>query len=320
MPNPIHHIVMAGSFEPIAVHKAQTIGRVTELGERDEAGLAAHIRDADALLVRTHARVTRKLLECAPRLRVIGRAGTGLDNIDLPAAQERGIIVVYTPAAATEAVADLTVGMMISLIRRLHTADQLTRSGRFDEAREQSVGSELSTLTLGIVGMGRIGQALGRRCQLGFNMTVLFNDIVDVGPLGFTATPVEKDRLYAQSDVISLHVPLTDLTRRMIGADDLARFKPGAILINTSRGAVVDSEALARALTCGALGGAALDVFDPEPLPSGHPLLGAPHTLLTPHIGARTPGSLSSMNSVIDDVISVLEGRPPRFPATPDDV
>lgn len=309
------HIMFAGAFDASAVDEARSKGRVTVLDSYDQDALVQSMGDVDALLVRTDARVTRRVLENAPRLRVIGRGGTGLDNIDLQAARERGISVVYTPAAATDAVADLTVGMMIALLRQVTLVDGLVRAGRFDEARAQNIGAELSTLTLGIVGMGRIGKAVGRRCRLGFGMTVLYNDIVEPGPLTFEATSASKEELFARCDVVSLHVPLTRETRGMISADALALFKHTAILINTARGAVVDDVALAGALRSAALGGAALDVFDPEPLPPDHPLLSAPHTVLTPHIGARTVGSLSRMNDVVHDVLAVLEGRAPRYPA-----
>jgi phosphoglycerate dehydrogenase-like enzyme len=146
-------------------------------------------------------------------------------------------------------------------------------------------------------------------------MPVLYNDIVEIGLLDFVAAPVEKERLYREADVVSLHVPLTDLTQHMIDETALSHFKPGSVLINTSRGAVVDSDALAGALRAGTLGGAALDVVDPEPLHSDHPLMTAPNTVFTPHIGARTHRSLARMCAVVDDVIDVLQGKTPRFPA-----
>ncbi len=246
---------------------------------------------------------------------MIGRGGSGLENIDVVTARRRGISVVYTPAAATDAVADLTVGLMISLLRNITTSDVMVRSGLFAAAREKSIGFELAELVLGIVGLGRIGKAVARRCRQGFGMTILYNDIVQPGPLDFVATPAKKEQLYRQADVVSLHVPLTDQTRHLIGDAALAQFKKGAILINTARGAVVDGNALARGLAAGKPAGAALDVFDPEPLPADHPLMAAPNTLFTPHIGARTHSSLARMNAVIEDVIKVLQGKPPRFRA-----
>lgn len=315
MSNDALHIVFAGDFDASVVEKARKLARVTVLESCEEPVLSDAVRDADALLVRTRARVTRTVIENAPRLRVIGRAGVGLDNIDIATARQRGVLVVHTPAAATEAVADLTVGMMISLLRSIHQNDGLVRSDRFTEARQGSVGLELSELTIGIVGLGRIGKAVAKRCRNGFGMNVLYRDIIDPGPVDIEVTSAPLQRLFAESDIVSLHVPLTDETRTMIDASVMSLFKPGAMLINTARGAVVDGVALSRALIDGVLGGAALDVFDPEPLPSDHPLLAAPNTLFTAHIGARTHASLARMNEVVDDVIGVLAGNPPRQPA-----
>jgi len=309
------HIVFAEKFDDDAVLRMQPFGRVTILDSCDEATLQAVLPDCDALLVRTYTRITRALLERASRLRVIGRGGVGLENIDVEAARDLGIAVVYTPAAATDAVADLTVGLLIALLRDLRGADASVRDGHFYEARGQACSRDLSELTLGIVGMGRIGRAVAQRCRHGFGMSLLYNDIVRPGWLAFTATRVEKEELYERSDVVSLHVPLTDKTNHLICDASLARFKPGSLLINTSRGAVVDGDALARALHSRKLGGAALDVYEPEPLPPDHALLQAPNTLFTPHIAARTHAGLRRMNDVVDDVIRVLENKPPLYPA-----
>ena len=308
------HIVFAEEFDSDVVDRARAVGRVTQLDVCDEAALLAAIGDCDALLVRSSARVSRRVIERASRLRVIGRAGVGLDNIDLEAARKREVAVVYTPFAATDAVADLTIGLMIDVVRKITLGDTMVRSGEFDTARQRCIGPELGALTVGIIGLGRIGKAVARRCHGGFGMTVLYDDIIDVKPTDFAATPVEKPELLGRADIVSLHVPLTDQTRGLIDASALARFKRGSILINTSRGAVVDGVAVAGALQGGALGGAALDVFDPEPLPPDHPLMTAPNTIFTPHIGARAPGALARMNAVVDDVLDVLRGKPPRYP------
>ncbi len=311
--DPSLHIVFAEKFDEAAVERMRSVGRVTLLDACDEAALTEAVRDCDGLLVRSCAPVTRAVLEQARRLRVIGRGGAGIENIDVDAARERGITVVHTPEAATDAVADLTVGLMISLLRHIATGDSMIHGGQFAAARMGSVGHELRDLTLGIVGLGRIGKAVARRCRHGFGMSILYNDIVRPGLVDFVATPVEKEELYRRADVVSLHVPLTDDTHHLINDAALSKFKDGAILINTSRGAVVDGSALARALSSGALGGAALDVFDPEPLPADHPLMTAPNTLFTPHIGARTRRGLARMNAVVEDVIGVLQGKPPRY-------
>ena len=291
------------------------VGRVTLLDACDEAGLMQAVVDCDALLVRTRARVSRKVIERAAHLKVIGRGGVGLENIDVEACRARGVAVVYTPEAATEAVADLTLGLIISLERRVSWCDTMVRGGHFQKARNEVRARELSELTIGIIGMGRIGRAVARRCRRGFGMGVLFNDIVGPGWLDFAATPVSKDELYERSDIVSLHVPLTEETRGLIDRAALSKFKRRSMLINTARGAVVDGAALAEALEAGQLAGAGLDVVDPEPPPPDHPLLAAPNTILSGHTAARTHGGLARMNSVVDDVIRVLQGKRPKYPA-----
>lgn len=310
------HTVFAESYGPAAYERMRSFGRVTRLASHDEASLIQAVGECDALLVRSYSQVTRTVLEAAHRLRVIGRGGVGIDNIDVAAAKEKGIAVVYTPEASTEAVADLTIGLMISLVRRIHEGDHLIREGRFEDGRRSCLGCELGALTLGIVGMGRIGKAVARRSRHGFGMNILYNDIVDVGPLDIDATAVPKPELFQAADVVSLHVPLTADTRNLINTGALRNSRRGSLLINTARGAVVDSQSLAESLASGHLGGAALDVTEPEPLPIGHPLFLTPNTLLTPHIAARTTESMHRMDMVVEDVIRVLQGEVPRFATT----
>lgn len=308
-------ILVAEKYDDAAVARLREVGVVVEMTSPDEANLVNAISNCDALLVRTYTQVTRKVIDAGMRLRVIGRGGVGLENIDVEAAQERNIQVVYTPAASTESVADLAIGMIIDLVRGITRGDSLVRTGRFGEGRASKPACELSELTLGIVGMGRIGRAIAHRARHGFGMSILFHDIVMPGWLDFSARAVSANELYSRSDVVSLNVPLTPLTRGMINATILGMFKPSVYLVNTSRGGVVDSEALAKALHAGQIAGAALDVSDPEPLPDGHPLFLAPNTIFTPHIGSRTRRSQSAMNDVVEDVIRVLQGKPPFFPA-----
>ena len=308
-------IVFAEAFEQSAVERMRAVGEVVVLAACDESTLKQAVRDCDALLVRSDAQVSADVLDHADRLRVIGRGGVGLDNIDLAAVKARGIAVVHTPEAATDAVADLTVGLLIAAIRGIVAGDRAVRGGDRTASRRRFIGRELSDLTIGIVGLGRIGRAVARRCRNGFGMRVLFNDIVSPGLLDFVAAPVEKERLYQEADVVSLHLPLTEATRWLIDDAALSRWKLGSILINTARGGLVESAALAAALHAGIVEGAALDVVAPEPLPAGHPLLSAPNTIFTPHIGARTHAGLARMNGVVEDVIRVLEGAAPRYPA-----
>jgi len=309
------HFLFTEPYSQQAVARVEQVGSATVLDACDEVHLVEAVPLADALLVRTATRVTKRVLDHASRLRVIGRGGAGVDNIDLAAARARGVVVVHTPDAATDAVADLTVGLMLSLIRNLYAGDRAVRSGRFVEGRAGHLGRELGSLTLGVIGMGRAGRAVARRCALGFGMPIVYNDIVDVEALEVSAPSVSKAALYQRADIVTLHVPLTDTTRGLINDEALSLFKSGSYLINASRGAVIDASAVARALSEGRLAGAAIDVFDPEPPPPDHPLLTAPNTLLTPHIGARTHNAQQRMNAVVEDVIGVLNGQPPKHPA-----
>ncbi|MCH7813366.1 MAG: hydroxyacid dehydrogenase [Planctomycetes bacterium] len=308
-------ILVAESFDDSALERLRRIGRLRSTTAVDEDGLRREVPGADALLVRSYAQVTVSVIEAADRLKVIGRGGAGLDNVDLAAARRRGIAVVYTPAAASDSVAEFTVGLMLALERRLVSAEALLRSGRFHEARAAAAGRELRGLTLGIVGMGRIGSSVGRICGAGLGMKVRYNDVVAITGLEYEAEPVDKARIWAESDVITLHVPLTGQTRHLVDVDVLQHVQPGATLINTSRGPVVDGAALAAALTEGRLAGAALDVFEPEPPDADHPLLSAPNVLPTPHLAARTREGSARMNDVVDDVMAVLTGRQVQYPA-----
>ncbi len=308
-------IVVAESLSEEAVKRLEAVGDVRQLAACDPDTLLAAVPGCDALVVRSYARVTAQVLEAGDRLKVVGRAGAGLDNVDVAAARARGVVVVYTPAATTNAAAEHTVGLMLALERHLVACDRMVREGRFLEAREAFLSRELRGLVLGVVGMGRIGQAVARICRNGFAMHILYNDIRDVGPLDFDAMAVEKETLYAESDVVTLHVPLTDLTRGLIDAATLSRIKSSATLINTSRGAVVDAGALAQALGGGRLAGAAIDVHDPEPPPADYPLLDVRNCLLSPHVASRSAQGVTRMNDVVDDVIAVLRGAQPGHPA-----
>jgi D-3-phosphoglycerate dehydrogenase len=239
-------------------------------------------------------------------LRVIGIAGVGIENVDLETAQERGIAVRHTPEASSDAVAELAVLLMLQHLRPVGALAAAYRAGRFDEARAAPHGGELRTRTVGVVGLGRIGRRVARICHAGFGAAVLYNDIVDVGPLDFTASAVSKDELWAASDIVTLHVPLTPLTRALVDARVLRRMRRDALLINTARGAVVETDALLRALDEHTIAAAGLDVTDPEPLPPGHPLLHHERCTVTPHIAARTPGGWRRMMAVVDDVLACL--------------
>ena len=275
--------------------------------------------DADALVVRTYTRVDRELLSGAGRLKVVGRAGVAIDNIDVAACRARGVEVVHTPEANTLAVVDYTVRMIIEMNRRFWPMTGFMPAEEFHKARGQIYGRFLSGLTLGIVGCGRIGSRVARAAS-GLGMRVLYNDILDIR-LDFPAEAVDKPTLYASSDIVTIHVPLTKLTRGMIDSSALAQFKCGGQFINAARGQCVNYADLGAALRGGRISAAVIDCHDPEPPPPDYPLFGLGNVILTPHVAARVPDAVQRMCDVVFDVVAVLQGRKPRFaaPAEPDE-
>ena len=256
------------------------------------------VAGADGLLCLLTDTVDAALLDAAPHLRVISNLAVGTDNVDLDAATARGIAVGSTPGVLTEATADLTFALLLASARRLPQAAAAIPAGdwvTWEPARW--LGTEVAGATLGIVGMGRIGTAVARRAA-GFGMEVL------------DARADGLETLLERSDFVSLHCPLTPETRGLIDEAALARMRPGAHLINTARGPIVDQDALARALHAGRIAGAALDVTDPEPLPPGHPLLAAPNLLVLPHVGSATHAARGKMAELaVGNLLAGLEGR-----------
>jgi D-3-phosphoglycerate dehydrogenase len=302
-------VLLAEGLDEDAERRLAAGADIVRPSAADEESLCEAIADCDAFVARTHTPVTRKLLTAGKRLRVVGVAGVGLDRVDVPAAEELGITVLHTPAAASDAVAELAVGFMLQLQRPVPRMAEAYRRGQFRELRDTTHGRELRELTIGIIGMGRIGSRVGRICSAGIGARVLYNDIIEVGPFAFDAKPADKPTIWAQSDIITLHVPASDLTRGMVNTSVLARMRPTAHLVNTSRGVVVDTHALTTALQSGQIAGAALDVVDPEPLPPEHPLFTLENCILTPHIAARTHGGLRRMYAVVDGVLAFLASR-----------
>jgi D-3-phosphoglycerate dehydrogenase len=252
-----------------------------------EAELADALVDADALLVRSATRVTRTALARASRLRAIGRAGVGIDTIDVDAATERGIPVLTAPAGNTISAAELTMALLLALVRRIPAADRSMREGAWDRKRFE--GIELHGKVLGLVGAGRIGGEVARRARAFGMSVVVFDPFLNAERA--RSLEVEcgtLDDVLARADVVSVHVPLTEQTRGLVGEQALARLRRGAIVLNVARGGVVDEHALVDALCSGHLGGAALDVYETEPLPADHPLRTLPNVVLTPHLGAST--------------------------------
>jgi D-3-phosphoglycerate dehydrogenase len=257
------------------------------------------------------------LLDRAPQLRVVGRGGVGLENIDVVACRKRGVEVVYTPDANTLAVGDFVFGYMLQLLRPwAFFHDETYAPKEFKRIRDTVRGVGLHELTLGILGMGRVGRRVGKIAADGFGMRVIYNDLLDVrDQVSFDASAVDKLTLFRESDVLSIHVSMRPGNENLVGSVELASMKPSAIVINTSRGEVLDANALAAAIRAGKIAGAALDVYHPEPPEPDFPLVGLPNVLLTPHLAARTVTALENMSWVVRDIVEVLNGRPPRFPA-----
>ena len=308
-------LVTEGS-DPTPLQWLRERAEVVEMGA-DDPQFDARLARADGMVVRTYTKVNESLLARAPKLRVVGRGGVGLENIDVPACRRRGIEVIYTPDANTLAVGDFVIGYVLQLLRPWGFFRQSAYDPKeFKRIRNSQRGAQLNELTLGILGMGRVGRRLGHVAANGFGMKVIYNDVLDVqSMLDFPATPVDKPTLYRAADVLSLHVDMRAGNEHLVGRDQLALMKPTAILINTSRGEVLDAGALAEAIRGKKLAGAAIDVFDPEPPKADFPLLGLDNVLLTPHMAARTHTAIENMSWVVRDIVAVLDGGLPEYPA-----
>ncbi|MDH5283179.1 MAG: phosphoglycerate dehydrogenase [Gemmatimonadota bacterium] len=271
--------------------------------------LAAAIADADAVLVRSATKITRESLSRATKLKVIGRAGVGVDTIDVDAATERGIAVMNAPAGNTIAAAELAFALLLARVRNVAAADRSMREGKWD--RGALGGTELYRKTLGLIGAGRIGSEVARRAKA-FEMRVLAYDPYlsedAARAMGIELAPLEQ--VLREADAVSLHVPLTDQTRGILNAERLAMLKPGAILVNAARGGLVDETALVEALKSGRIAGAALDVYEQEPLPADHPFRSLSSAVLTPHLGASTEEAQLNVAVEIAEAVraALLEG------------
>jgi D-3-phosphoglycerate dehydrogenase len=308
---PMHEKAVAWLAERAEVRLAPSL---------DEGALLQAVADVDGIIIRANGKVTRRLMQAAPRLKVVARHGVGVEAIDRVAAAELGITVVNTPYANDESVAEQCLGMMVALAKRILEADRALRSGDWD-ARYRLIGAELEGKTLGLVGFGKIGQRLAKMCHLGLDMPIVYHDLVAYPEVEETlaARRLSFDEVLAMSDFISVHVPLVTETRGLINEAALRKMKPSAYLINSSRGPVVDQPALQRALQEGWIAGAGLDVFDPEPLPAGSPLLRLNNVVVSPHMAAHTDEALYRMALAVQDVMAVIEGKAPVFPVAPPD-
>jgi len=280
----------------------------------DPDTLRERTSEADGLLCLLTDRIDEQLLDACPRLRVVSQMAVGVDNIDLAACARRGIAVGNTPDVLIDATADLTMALLLAAARRLPEGIAAVHKGAWGPWRPSwLLGLELLGARLGIVGMGRIGRAVAGRARA-FGMEVVHAARGAASPAAAPASPsvaLPLAELLRTSDVVSLHCPLTPDTRGLIDADALATMKPGALLVNTARGGIVDQEALVEALHAGRIGGAALDVTDPEPLPPDHPLLAAPNLIVLPHLGSATHATRERMAQLaVENLAAGLAGRP----------
>ena len=285
------------------------IAAVDSISVRTEAALIDALQGMAASLASIEPYTAAVLAE-TPDLRVISRLGVGYDAIDVDEATRRGIVVCTTPGANHHSVADLAIGLILACLRQIVAAAEVVRAGRW---MPQRVGVELRATTVGVVGTGLIGREVVKRLA-GFEPRILAYDVVQTPEMTqrFGVEYVSFDELLRQSDVITLHAPLLPETRGLIDAAALAKMKPTAYVVNTARGPLVDEAAIARALHAGQIAGAALDVFDREPLPSSSPLRQAPNLILTPHMAGVTQQSRIAMAAMaVENVARVLRGEPP---------
>lgn len=275
------------------------------------AEIEARIRECDGIVSLLTDPMDAAMMDLAPRLRVISNCATGVDNIDVVAAAARGIRVGHTPGVLTETTADLAFGLLLAAARRIVEADVFVRAGRWTTwDPSMLLGHDVHGATLAVVGFGAIGRAVARRAA-GFAMDVLYVRQSPEPVIDAPGRRVDLEEALRRADFVSLHVPLTGSTRGMIGARELGWMKPTAVLVNTSRGGVLDQRALVAALERGHLAAAALDVAEREPIPPGDPLSSAPRLLLTPHIGSASIRTRTRMADLaIDNCLAALNGHP----------
>lgn len=305
-----YKVVVAEKLDALAIDLLQREAEVIVVLGLSQEDLIERINalQADALIVRSGTRVTRAIIEACPSLKVVGRAGAGVDNIDLAAATERGIIAVNAPTGNSVAAAEHAIALMMSLARNIPQADNAMRRGEWN--RHAYTGKAVSGKTLGIVALGRVGSEVARRAK-GLGMTVLGFDpyfpAERAAALGIEL--VELETLWASSDFITLHAPLTDSTRALINRETIAKMKKGVYIINDARGGLINDADLRDALDSGHVAGAAVDVFEQEPPPADHPLLNRPDVIVTPHLGASTTeAQLDVAREISDAVLGALRG------------
>lgn len=305
-------ILVSDSLDEEGLALLKQGGEVSYQPKISAEDLVVEIGPYHALVVRSRTKVTAAVIQAGAQLKVIGRAGVGVDNIDLAAAAAAGVAVVNSPLAATTAVAEMTIGLALALARQLPALDAAMKMGKWEKGG--TLGSELSGKTLGIVGLGRIGSQVARYASaLGMHVLAYHPEYsaAEVSQLG--AQVAAFDELLVQSDYISLHLPLTEETHNFLGPAQFERMKPGVRLVNTARGGIIDEAALCQALDSGRVAGAALDVFAVEPVAQGS-IASHPRVIATPHIASQTVEAQARAGvAIAEEVLAALEGRPLRW-------
>jgi D-3-phosphoglycerate dehydrogenase / 2-oxoglutarate reductase len=305
-------ILISDGLDQTGIDFLRRAGKVMDINGISPDDLLKQIGEYDALIVRGRTRVTPAVFAAGTKLKVVSRAGIGVDNIDLNAAREAGVPVVNSPLATTITVAELAFGMMLALVRELPRADAGMKAGKW--LKKELEGVELYGKTLGIIGFGRIGAAVAKRAAA-FDMQVLgfdlFRDAAGIASDG--GIPVSFNEIVAQSDFLTLHLPLTDTTKNMINAETIGKMKKGVYIVDAARGGIIDEEALLAALNSGQVAGAALDVFTAEP-PGLTPLVSHPRLIATPHIGAQTVEAQARAGyDIATEIVAALKGEKLRW-------
>lgn len=306
------HVLIADGLEESGQAILRSAARVDERSGISPEELLKAIKDYNAVIVRSRTKLTADVFAAAARLRVVGRAGVGVDNIDLQAAKAHGVAVVNAPTSTSLAVAELTLGLMLALAREIPRADAGMKGG--DWLKKELGGIELNGRTLGVIGMGRIGAEVAVRAAA-FGMSVLgYDPLIPADEISRRgAQPAGLDDLYGRSDFISLHLPLTSETRSMVGEQAFGKMKRGVRIVCAARGGIIDEPALLSALVSGRVAGAALDVFAAEP-PGATDLVRHPNLIATPHIGAQTrEAQARAAEDIAHEVLAALKGQPLRW-------
>ncbi|MGH2559202.1 MAG: phosphoglycerate dehydrogenase [Thermomicrobiales bacterium] len=301
-------MVVSDAIHPAAREALGTHGEIVDVDGTDVAALMAVLHDADALIVRSETQVTARVIDAAPKLRVVARAGVGVDNIDLDAATRAGVLVLNAPGANATSAAEHTIGLLLAVTRRLPHANDSTHAGRWERKKIKPI--DLRGRTVGIIGLGRVGSLVAKRL-LAFEMNVVAYDpyIATERFAELAVTPVAFDALLETADVVTFHVPATDESHHLLNAVTIERLKQGAIVLNCARGEVVDEQALADALQSGRIAGAGVDVFPHEPCHES-PLFGLPNVVLTPHTGGSSAEALAAVGEMISTTtIAALNGQ-----------